>query len=493
VNRIDNLLLRKAGPFSLLLLLLAALAVLGLRLYFLPLPSPNLGAMEPNIIYGLQRVLAGLPLYTDPEQAPFSIIQYSPLYYGVVGNVGKMFGLLSSEVPAVYLLNRLGSLLFNLLSLGLMALILRDLRLPSKGILGAICLAWLMLEPAHYARPDSLQSLFFLLFFWSALRFLQRESWPYLLLSCTAAVLALWSKQNGLLLPVFWLFFLWGVEKRGKSGLLALLLMGGLFGLAWGIGVKDGAVFWAHVVKGVDNGISLPYFLDTIWGDAVKKFFLPMAGGLAFVGYVLLQAKSSVEQKLLAWGLLATWGWAALTALKWGSIPSYFTDFVHLAVIALSLAGWQALQSGKLSWNRANALGLVVGVAFFIPLHTSGKEWGRVLAEGRADPFAQAEAVREAVAERGLQPADYLFTHDFLLNLYFFPHCLFPQNDIVYCCAAPRNTYDYQAFNELYLQGQPRYVIDWDQERPRIFLGKSFAAYRKLASVGRYGIWEREE
>jgi hypothetical protein len=45
------------------------------------LHDPDIFGVEQNVIFGIQRLVSGDKLYANPEQAPFSSILYSPLYY----------------------------------------------------------------------------------------------------------------------------------------------------------------------------------------------------------------------------------------------------------------------------------------------------------------------------------------------------------------------------------------------------------------------------
>ncbi len=474
------------------LLIVAAFAVLGLRLYFLYIPSPNLGAMETSVVYGLQRVLAGMPLYSDPAQAPFAIIQYSPLYYEWVGGIGKWLAIDPDQPMQVFLLNRWAGLIFNLLSLGGLGLILKPLALPRYMKWALLAIAWLCLEPAHYARPDSLQALFFLLFVWAALQHEAKGKTLFVLLMALAAVLACWSKQNGILLPIFLLFYLIILKKQPIQALWAFLMMVFASLMLGFLMVENVNMLLANVIQGVDNGISFSYFFSAIYDAGVKKFFPLFVPGLYFVLVWLLFPASS-PRRFLGWLLAGSFAFATLTALKWGSIPSYYTDFVHLSLIALAvaLAEWRA--AGKLNFSPQTTLAMSLVILLFIPLHTSGKEWGRVWKEGKEGSFEQAEKIRQAVQKRGLQADEYLFTHDFLINIFLFRNCLFPQNDIVYCCAAPRGTYDYSSFAADIAADKVRFVIDWRAEKPRAFLGQKFEEYVLKDTLGSHGLWERDE
>lgn len=485
----DRILLKNPIHISIGLLAIAALAVLGLRISFVYISSPNLGGMETSIIYGLQRVLAGMPLYSDPESPPFAIIQYSPLYYQLVGTVGKWLGIDPDLPMQVYALSRWAGLVFNLLGLGVLANIVKGLKIENKWKWVVVLLAWLCLEPAHYARPDALQSLFFVLFIWAGLRYIQRESWAMLLWAVLAACLAVWSKQNGILLPLFLLFYLIIIKKNfihalGAGGLLLVL-----HALLWLILVPEDSLFWANVIQGVDNGISPVFFFSAIYDAGVKKFSLFFIAGL-YLAILWIFYPTGSQTRFLGWFLGASFAFATLTALKWGSIPSYYTDFIHLSLIASAhwLAAYMSEKEPKPSFPTSLFCALTLLV--LIALHTSGKEWGRVIQEGKSDWVEQASHIRDKIQHQGLSPEKYIFTHDYLINLFLFKNCLFPQNDIVYCCTAPRETYDYARFGEVLEAGKISFVIDWKSENPRPFLEKEFNTYQPIKTIGNYKIWK---
>lgn len=473
------------------LLGIAAFAVLGLRIYFIYIDSPNLGAMETSVVYGLQRVLADLPLFSNPEQPPFAIIQYSPLYYSLLGAVGKWLSVNPDEPFQVYVLSRWAGLIFNLIGLAMLGYVLKGIRLENKVKIALLFIAWLCLEPGHYARPDSLQSLWFLVFVVYGFQYVKKRSLTSLVALTLAASLACWTKQNGVLLPLFILFYLVFIQKNVKYSIWASALLLGFNALLWLMLVDDPDIFLANIVKGVDNGISPVYFLSTIYDSAVKKFSPFFLIGL-YLAWTWAFYPVSPEKKWLGWLLGSSFVFASVTALKWGSIPAYYADFVNLSLIGAAYWGADFQQGKEKLFSGPQAIFASITLLLVLALHTSGKEWGRVLEEGNSEWVEHTIALRSYVNQEGLQADEYIFTHDYLINLYFFRQCLFPQNDIVYCCAEPRATYDYSAFSQLIETGKIRYVIDWKGDNPRSFLGEGFDDFQQLSSIGPYMIWENK-
>lgn len=53
----------------------------------------DFGGLDPNVVYGTQRLLLGEPLYQNPEQSPYAIIQYMPIYYHLCAWLAAKLGI----------------------------------------------------------------------------------------------------------------------------------------------------------------------------------------------------------------------------------------------------------------------------------------------------------------------------------------------------------------------------------------------------------------
>src|SRR5690348_10182121 len=66
-------------------------------------PTLDLGGLERNVAVGIARLLRGESLYTNPEQPPFAIIQYGPVYYVIVAGICRVLGIGAERVEAIFL------------------------------------------------------------------------------------------------------------------------------------------------------------------------------------------------------------------------------------------------------------------------------------------------------------------------------------------------------------------------------------------------------
>ncbi len=451
--------------------------------------------MESNVVYGIQRLLAGWSLYSDPAQPPYAILQYTPLYYHACAVVGKLMGISPDDLMHVLVLNRSLSLLFNLLTCFIAyRLMTRELSVPRLWTLGASLLMFMYIEPAQYGRPDSLESCCFMLAVYGALKYIEKGKWAYLLWTGGAAVLATLAKQNGVMLIAVLGLFLMVFAKNWKHlGLTCLAVGLSGIGLTWLMIGGEWKVFGQNVIQGVNNGVDVMYWLDVVVGDGLGKFFLPfLVGGWA--AWAWLRQGPSAKHRLLAWLIIGSFAFALLTGLKWGSIPSYFTDCVNLCLIAAAAqAHFVISRVSDDAWRhkvmRLTALALVLT----LPLHFTGKGWGRVISEDQSDWWADATAVQTFLSQnQQLQPDDLIFAHDYLLNLLLFRHATFPQNDIVYCCSWPRESYDYAHFTSRANEGLIRFVIDYKDRPLRPMVDFEFEGFQDVGHVGRYAVWMRK-
>jgi hypothetical protein len=75
------------------LIALALAGVLVARIGLIPRHVHDIGFSEMNVVDGVVRLLEGLPLYGDPEQPPYDILQYAPLHYLVSAGAAKLLGI----------------------------------------------------------------------------------------------------------------------------------------------------------------------------------------------------------------------------------------------------------------------------------------------------------------------------------------------------------------------------------------------------------------
>lgn len=459
--------------------LLGLLATLILRIVLIFTFIPDLGGVESNVIYSIQRILDGYPLYMDPSSSPYSITQYTPIYYFIIYGFGKLFQISGNDVESVYILSRSVSLIFNLGFAYLSALIFVNIFKGNRWMsLIAFAFAFVFLDEESYSRPDSLYNLMVMATIYVILLFLREDIRPrkerLLIIASLLTVFTIYVKQSGIFLPVLLVFFVLVYCQNIRWTLISLGTMlvsfTALFFLFTG---GDLMPFYQNVIEGVNNGISLQWFAEKIMVEHFQKERFINIIGFSLAIYWLVKGESQ-QLKFLGLAMLGSFLFALITGVKIGAAPNYFTEFIALTVIAtlVFLQKYDRLfQVGENYYKETPAnfkilFYLVLVVMTLLPRFAGkidtkivkAKSHGYILGiEGYMDNKAIADFLYE---EERIQPDDqvYITTHvEDYLNKFLYRNAVFPQKEIVF--RNPEGVYNYDEFHEGLRNGDVTYII----------------------------------
>lgn len=496
------------------------LSMLLLRLHLITAYIPELGGIESNVIYSLQRILDGYPLYVDPATPPYSITQYTPLYYYLCLLVGRVAGVDPDNVHHVYMLSRSVSLLLNVLFSFSVYTILRKIfqvKMPLSAL--AFSYAFIYLDEESFSRPDSLFNFFALLAIGLFLKLLTKEGLKrpqfYLIGASVVSVVAIFAKQSAIYLPLLLLFYLVCFLQNFRWTVVALLTMGFTFGLLFMLsGQGDTHAFLQNTVQGVNNGISTSWFAKRIMIEHFQKErFLNILG--LFTGIFFLAQGRNHALRFLGLSILVSFTFALVTSVKIGAAPNYFTEFIALTIIATMVfiathappvRGSSSAEKTKEIWVCAPLFYLLL-VAFTLPPRFAGKYVRKVVVVhelGQQGYLANRAVADFLYREEHLLPDEQVFVtthvHDYL-NKFFYRNVVFPQKEIV--AANPPHSYDYISFTHATETGQVAYVIaslseghvDTVGQRHSInfsFIETDFSAYVPIKQLGDYVVFEHQ-
>ena len=450
------------------------LAMLALRVHLIFAYVPEIGGIESNVIYGLQRLLGGFSLYMDPAIAPYSITQYTPLYYYLCQAIGTLFRIDPDNVYQMYVLSRSVSLVLNLLFSGTAFLILRNVfRINRVLSLIAFAYAFVYLDEESFSRPDSLYSWIVLATIGLFLKLLlekKQNRLPYLVGASVLSILSIFAKQSAIYLPVLLLFFLLFYVKNLGWTLTAALTMAGSFGILMLMsGQGDMHAFLQNTVQGVNNGASVAWFAKRIMIEHFQKERFVNILGL-FTGIYYLARGKNDALRFLGLCILGSFSFALLTSTKIGAAPNYFTEFIVLTVMAVIVfitSNDPLFQNGRLvrsQWvSSYKPLFYLLLIAFTLPPRFAGKYLRKVVEANdiREQGYNDNRAVADYLyQEERLQPTDQVLvtTHvqDYL-NKFLYRNVVFPQKEIVK--ANPPDVYDYSTFQQEVQRGTVGYVV----------------------------------
>lgn len=456
----------------------------------------DLEGVEQDEVYTLQRVLAGYPVYENPQEPPFAVTQKTPLYHYLCAGLGHLFGIDPQQPHQVYQLNRTLSLALSLGLLLLAFFIQTRLLAYSRMSASGICfLIFLCAEMHLFARPDSLFSFLFLATIGAMMAYLKSGSRSkYLWLAVALSALAIFSKQTAIILPPLVLGYVLLIERRlgrfVQGSLLFLLLFGGLF---WVLSRGKPDVFLANVVGGVRNGIDLGWFFEYIYNASYKKFGLLLILGLLIIrSWWDIKGKEALKS-FIAYFLLFDLIYTHLIALKWGSTPSYFTEFVNVTLMAAPLYFQEWLEKETLPQARQLSGLILLLTLSLIPIHTSEKGLMVPIFSQKPEAFAEAERLRKHLqAQYMLRPGTWILSDDELLKLYLFENALLPQDDILYSIYLYGN-YDNSQYVELMQSRQVPLVISRhplsELEANEFYMFDDLSAYQRLEEVAGFFIY----
>jgi len=472
---------------------LAGIALLAGRISLVNAVFLDLNGAEENVVYGIIKVMKGMPLYTDPGSPPFDVIQYTPLYYWLAAGIGHLFGVDALEPQQVYALGRALGLVLNIGFVVTCFFLARYLRAPVwSAALWSVAL-FALLPRQMYARPDALYLLFFALAMLCFLRYAQYAGTPFgrrsLLLCSVLCCFAVLAKQTGVL-PIgivgAWLL----VQRRWKDLAQHAVTCSVIGGLAIGVlcAAYGATTLYENVVIGVRNGFSARLVRTIYLGGAHWALILVQAAGLVLA--LRLWRCTVPERRALGLAVLITFAFGLLTSLKHGSSHTYYMENVLLAsaLIAALAAGLPARGAVPVHWA-------VIGLgAFCIPM---GKlAWGTGVLLGKAPApderaaYTQAERMADGFRnDPTLREGFVLITaHDHLEN-FLVGRSMLTQKDVILLYSVRRHL-DLSAFQRMLHNGRIRFVVSRSPVEELPFVGRAFPELRPLGERNGYLVFE---
>lgn len=457
--------------------------------------APELGGFERNVIWGVQQIMKGKPLYTNPESLPFAVIQYMPFYYHLVAFLAKIFQIDPQKVHSLYVCGRLFSLLLSLGSVALVfVLATRRFRVGRLTALAVCFFIFCLMEKFSVAaRPDALKAFCFLsascFFIWRGP--LSAQSVGFHALGFLFALGAFMSKQDGLValgvLPLTLLLF-----GHTRSFLFyGLLATAALAILIFSLQYVYDKQFLANVAGGLQNGISISWFIGSFNGyfSALAVVF-----GLAMVLAYEFFRESDWSLRVLASAWFCSFFPALFFSLKYGSGPNYFFEATLIAGLFLAIwldkVRFSALFVRKESY--AAFLSVAAGLYFLIPaLNWSTSIFLNQETELKSGYLAQEKAVKLAENKLPGSGKILVLTQKQWLEYYT---CLLsekvacPQRDVSIQMFDAGKTDQARALQFALDQGQIQAILA-DKNSSPSFLNLDFSAFEKKDEIGDLSLW----
>lgn len=448
---------------------------LGLRVLLISYYNNNLGGIEPNVVYGIQRLLLGQPLYQDPAAGAYGVMQYTPLYYHTVAASGKLIGLNGLDVQGVYALCRALALVFNLLTVGICALLIASWGYSRKQAAILAMPVLIMLTSHYYTRGDSMHLFLFTAAMYSYIRYITRGGkLLHLLLAALLAAACFMVKQSGILvigIIGFCLLFI----NRLYAQVVVFSLATAVFGFLIALGLTHGDwhSMYLNAYLGLKNGIDLGFLLDMF----TSQFFIDMVPCYALAGilvWLAIRRLHDAAYRILAAGAALSFLFAMVTGIKIGSSNNYLIECLLFVFTAMPyMLRHTAVDARLFSIAKLNVT--YRGFALFACIVLiSSKTMGfftavfieKSIKNNAKEYAAEQQLMNYFTSELHLQPGEHIFftERNFLDNL-FLPYAILPNKDVanqVY--SASPTTYDYSALTAGCNTGLIKYIVT-DEKR----------------------------
>ncbi|HRH36741.1 MAG TPA: glycosyltransferase family 39 protein [Flavobacteriales bacterium] len=467
-------------------------ALLVVRLQLIGSYRTDIAGAEFNVVYGVQKVMLGRPLYEDPELPPFDIIQYTPLYYWVCGGVGKVLGIDPMDPHKVFVLSRVLSLIFNAITVLLMYTAM--VRVVARRYAAwAALLAFAAFSQHFFSRSDALYALFFIAALHSFMHWLDggEKRNIHLALTAVCAALSFMAKQTGVL--IIGLIPLYLVLAREWRPLLRYVIL-----IAASLGacllliaaVVPFDLFIKNTVQGLMNGTSTR-FLEVLVQPHLYVYYI----GWHIASLLLIVPLWRSHRPLLrffAVALPVSLVFSFVTATKSGSDFNYFFENMVLCFMALALyfAHGEAQRAATERWRRMQRwiamATMVYGLAFAVHRTRMFRDWSL----HHNDPvellagYNEDLQVREVLkGELGLRADEGVFiTYRGYLEHLMVGQSMLTQKDIIEWSVVP--PFDYTRFDRAMRDGSIRYVISEEPVETLHFLGRSYTGFHQVRHIG---------
>ncbi len=454
------------------------LITLFLRIVLINYYNNNLGGIELNVVYGIQRLLLGQLLYQDPCTNTFAVIQYTPLYYHTIAALAKLSGIGSLDVQSIFVLCRFFALTCNLLTVGICIFSMTQMNFSLKQSI-VLSLPVLMILTSHYyTRGDSMHLLFFTCTIGSYLLYQTRNSIVYLLTAALCTGLCLMVKQSGLLCLGIITSGLLIIDKKYILAAIYLIASLAIATITALLCIRDSSFhsMYINAWLGLKNGLDFS-FLYLIF---TSRYFLDLIPFYIVGGFIVYAAIFKTRDKLfriLAMGALLSWLFAVITGLKKGSSNNYFTEFLVFVLLSLPLflrhAGLMKLQINLAGYMLPLRRLALIALFILVTSKTMGFFTAVYIEKGikdyRKDYESEQVLYRYFKQTLKINPGEKIFFTErrFLDNL-FIEYAIMPTKDVtsmVYL--ADTATYNFNTFVSGMNNGMIKYIVT-DEKRDDI-------------------------
>ena len=317
--------------------MLIAILVIAYRLLLCFSYKLELSVGEANNIWNALSVANGKIMYSNPENTPFEILQYTPYSQLPIILISSFLNKDYTNYYYVIVFGRVLSLIYNILTfVFLYKLMNSSLKIDTLIAKWTSFLGFSILTHLSFSiRPDALGLLFTILSLHLYTKAYFKSNYKYLVISSVLFSFCFYIKQDSFLI-IFILGLILLIRKQFKSFLIFTLSFCLVFSMISVINrIIFGEFFFYSILGGVNNGISISRAID------VFERYITFYGFLFFIGlfcsFYITKINQWLEYRLYLVSLFAfSILLAFLSSLKNGSWINYYTLVNICSIVVIS-------------------------------------------------------------------------------------------------------------------------------------------------------------
>lgn len=493
---------KRLPEIALLICSVSGAALLAIKLWALISFHPDISGSETSTIFPIQLLVDGRQLYTNPEEPPFLLSQYTPIYFSIVAGFFELTSWTADDLRKVYVMSRIVSLFFlvtTVLAFSLMVFFYTKQTVSSilAGLLVFHILSFWFLTNS---RPDSLLALSTILFLGATFKAIATSDednvWWYV--AIVIAIVSFFVKQSGMIQSIIVGSY---CILQGRFKLLGKLILAGILSVVVMLAllpINTLTLFLTNIVGGVANSVSWDWFYS--W--TLDRLLLPFGAFLA-IGFMLsiywLTKSSSPLYRFISLALLIFFVFDIAISFKIGAGVGYFQDFIIVCIFAIVLffSDRKEMQGVKSDVLKGSLFLFVILVCIHCSLHVIGQFRGQPMDLYTAQYLEERELSEYLYNEKKLLEDEWVYVErggkefsGYLLSHFLFRNAIMPFLDIVEYGQA-NGTFNYAGFEKMVKDKKIRFVISGKGNPPENVLNYEWGnSLIFCCSHGKFDIYE---
>ncbi len=454
----------------------------------------QIAGIDNNFSYPVMRLLKSLDIYPDPENYPFAVNPYAPVFFYISWCVCKLFGIQASDGIQIFFVTRGLCLLFDLATTYVLYRIMHK-KLSVSAPLAFATAVFFLFQVSYWSytmnRSDSLILFWFSLIVSFFISYLNKSSVKFLFIIALLCNLAVFTKQNALIFPVAIGTVLLYYKKWNHLTVL-ILFQACLLGLSLLLFTRlypDGH-FLAHLVRALNNKIDFRWFYVEIFKRLTSSYIIiPLAAGIFIAIRHILQRKKDDMTAISLIAVIQT-AWSLAIALKWGSHVGYLHESFFCLFIIIAVCAEK-----KMVLSKINITYPLLFILTFIFANTALQLYFYNINDQKEEKKAYQEQQQVAnMVLKELPPEKYVFSytdfyHDFFKVL-LQDKVVLPNIDAVDCCTLPDGNFNYTRLWEGFKTGKIEFIIYHKDSVFTFYQGADLTKYKYYQTIGNYSIYK---